>query len=175
MKFLQGNLCTPPPFFETIPIGSKIADHGRTHQGIGRLARAGGDPADCLAHFQRAAEFTRHPALLFITNLTSIGWVGVDMFFVLSGYLITSILLRTKDGESYFKNFYVRRILRIFPLYYIGGALLLFLLPRLDPIMSPHPGTPAHPAALPAELDQHLRAVVQLTQYLSVTWSLAIV
>jgi peptidoglycan/LPS O-acetylase OafA/YrhL len=55
----------------------------------------------------------------FIMKITSFGWAGVNLFFVLSGFLIGTILLKNKNSESYFKTFYIRRFLRIIPLYYL--------------------------------------------------------
>lgn len=70
-----------------------------------------------------------------------LGQLGVTLFFVLSGFLITYLLLAEKEkfGRVKFRDFYVRRALRIWPLYYVVVGLALFVLPRL-PWLS-YPGT----------------------------------
>jgi peptidoglycan/LPS O-acetylase OafA/YrhL len=89
-----------------------------------------------LLHFGQFGHGLPAPTVLvdrIFIRLVRTGWMGVDLFFVLSGFLITGILTDTKGDRGYFRQFYARRVLRIFPLYYAALALFLIVLPLLVP------------------------------------------
>lgn len=70
-------------------------------------------------------------------SLFNIGWTGVDLFFVLSGFLITGILYDAKQQPGYFRNFYIKRVLRIFPIYFLVLSILFYLVPLISTTATP--------------------------------------
>jgi peptidoglycan/LPS O-acetylase OafA/YrhL len=113
---------------------------------------------------------------LHLGRLFEGGWMGVDLFFVLSGFLITGILLDSKDADGYFRDFYARRCLRIWPLYYALIVFMFVLVPALR-------GAQAHLIfersspwwAFPLFLQNFLVDVPNHAKgALGVTWSLAV-
>lgn len=86
-----------------------------------------------LLHHSNCTEHADSLVLKVLQRFFASGWVGVDLFFVLSGFLITGILSDAKGRARYFTDFYLRRVLRIFPLYYGAVALMLVAFPYLFP------------------------------------------
>jgi len=71
-----------------------------------------------------------------MARFAEFGWVGVNLFFVLSGFLISGIILDSRDDPRFFRNFYARRALRIWPVYVLlllGNYVLLPSLLELNP------------------------------------------
>jgi peptidoglycan/LPS O-acetylase OafA/YrhL len=114
----------------------------------------------------------------FLVQFPLAGWAGVDLFFVLSGFLITGILIDARGSDRFFSSFYARRTLRIFPLYYVTVFLSLVVLPWFPFWYDLLAGAGAPREQLPywlyltnfavAERDRFLHGV------LDVAWSLAI-
>ena len=118
-----------------------------------------------LAYFRQAIGFT---------------WSGVDLFFVLSGFLIAGILIDQRGSPHYFRAFYIRRVCRIFPLYYINiGIFLAFLAWQsdLDQVFAPLFGGSEVPLWSYFSFTQNIFMGANNSAgagWLAVTWSLAV-
>jgi peptidoglycan/LPS O-acetylase OafA/YrhL len=85
--------------------------------------------------YPRVFLWEAYPTLApFLGRVVVFGKYGVELFFVLSGFLITGILIDTKREPGFLKKFYARRILRIFPLYYASLLAVLVVLPLFVPL-----------------------------------------
>jgi peptidoglycan/LPS O-acetylase OafA/YrhL len=99
-------------------------------------------------------------------------WVGVDLFFCLSGFLIGGILLDNRQSPTYFGTFYIRRGFRIFPIYYLAVTLVLLALPRFSGL--------TEPAALPGIYYGYVQNFVmsftgvEVPHWLMPTWTLCV-
>jgi peptidoglycan/LPS O-acetylase OafA/YrhL len=127
--------------------------------------------------YHYAGSLTSHATsapLRTLAVIFSLGWTGVDLFFVLSGFLITGILYDTLNDSKYYRKFYYRRALRIFPVYYF----LAIVLASCTTLVGAH-WKPAHlfflvylgyPAALIWTSLPHFSPVVLVTHL----WSLSV-
>jgi peptidoglycan/LPS O-acetylase OafA/YrhL len=111
-----------------------------------------------------------------LDSVARAGWMGVTLFFVLSGFLITGILLDTRDRQHFLRDFYARRALRIFPLYFAFLAVYLFVVPWI-PYASdrlPQPRTALYYWTYLANMQEWLSGVTATHSPLGALWSLAV-
>jgi peptidoglycan/LPS O-acetylase OafA/YrhL len=106
----------------------------------------------------------------WIVSLASHGSRGVDLFFVLSGFLITRILIHSRDSENYLGAFYMRRVLRIFPVYF---AYILFVFTVMRQV---HPAAFANTSLWPylAYVSNWQKGTGLTDPHLNHIWSLAV-
>jgi len=117
--------------------------------------------------------------LHFVQSFFAMGWTGVDLFFVLSGFLIGGILLDVRTSSNYFKTFYIRRFFRIVPLYYLWLLSLVALVHLRGStflVQPTHPGINwrllGHFLFLQNLWANHYSTLA--VWWLGVTWSLAV-
>jgi peptidoglycan/LPS O-acetylase OafA/YrhL len=110
---------------------------------------------------------------LYLFKVFRHGYLGVDLFFVLSGFLITGILLRTRSTDHFFRNFYARRVLRIWPLYFAILLATFVLLPIARPAYKGLIAANCHPMIAYPLFVQNLFHHSGIGP-VQVTWSLAV-
>ena len=103
----------------------------------------------------------------------ALGGLGVDLFFVLSGFLITGILIDSSRNPKFFRNFYARRALRIWPLYYSVVFFAFLFVPHFRPDLAAKAGG-SHPLAAHIFFLQNFLVSPADYAFLGITWSVAI-
>jgi peptidoglycan/LPS O-acetylase OafA/YrhL len=118
------------------------------------------------------------PPVSFLNGVALQGWMGVDLFFTISGFLITGILWDSRDGKRYFARFYGRRVLRIWPAYMMLLAFAFCIIPLSKLIVGgPFLRVPEEPLGIWPYLllIQNIFAKsLKASLVLNVTWSLAV-
>ena len=107
-------------------------------------------------------------------RICNTGWIGVDLFFVLSGFLITGILLDTKGSRFYFRQFYWRRTIRIFPVYFLFLAFVFIGLRVSSSSHRTRPMEGTNPWWYLGTFPIGSRTMGGTTSYVSHFWSLAV-
>jgi len=127
--------------------------------------------------------YQMHPSMpdalsAILIPVAELGWSGVDLFFILSGFLIGGILVDAKESVNYYRTFYIRRVFRILPIYFfliLLGFLLVELGAHTGGAMS---GISLHPAPwryyLTFTQNFYFARHSDVLSYLQVTWSLAV-
>lgn len=133
-------------------------------------------------HYINGQGPTGGPITTLLQKFVALGWSGVDLFFVLSGFLIGGILLDARGSPNYFKTFYVRRFFRIIPIYYAWVLLYVLLVTLAGHVVQVHSNS-GRPEELGAPIYVHflfLQNVWPITlaglagAWLTPTWSLAV-
>lgn len=173
-----------PASYPRADIFQAADEHGR-EAGFGRVPELDGVRGLAILlvlvwhYFCDQIRVAPHTPFYFLARICGMTWSGVDLFFVLSGFLIGGILMDQRGAANYFQVFYIRRICRIFPLYYAMLAAFWICwsagLPRWPPAASLFDNSV--PFWSYTWYAQNIFMGLQQTMgpgFLSVTWSLAI-
>ena len=112
-------------------------------------------------------------------SITALTWSGVDLFFVLSGFLLGGILLDLRSAPHFFRAFYTRRLFRILPLYYVIIFVFVLLQDRIPSLTVVHRWLVADPFSISSYAGFFQNFLMAQSKsfgpkWLSMTWSLAI-
>jgi len=98
--------------------------------------------------FHSVSQEGEYPAgsfLAYLQRSAGMGWTALDLFFVLSGFLIGGILMDSRNSPSYFKTFYIRRFYRIVPVYYLWVILYVLLIGFAGDLVTRYSNSGMHP------------------------------